>query len=504
MKKRFPIFILTALLSCLPGLLFAQNKDGEIRMPDTFSGNYIFISSIEINGNEKTKEKVILRELDFQVGDSLSTLPSKRGFISFGKKRIMLNDTTSELAQIISYSRENLINTKLFLTVDLTLQQIQGKDYKLIIDVTERWYIWAIPVVTVDAPNFNEWLADRDKDQLNKGIFLGHNNLWGLSHKLWMVAYGGSSSRYGIGYDIPWIGKGQKIGLATGVDYQTNAVVEYGSEDNERQMLYEKKSKESLTLMSKLSFRPKLYNYSNLKLSFNYKRISDQLYELNPNFLPDTAQSVFSVDFYIDYIYDSRNNQAYPLEGQYLKGFVDKKGLGLISYDVDYFFYGIDFHFYQTISKKLYVAEMVKAVSSTTDNMSYDYMLNMTSDDNFLRGYDHFALRGEKMYYFRGNVKYELVEPGVRRPKFASPDSKFFNIQYALYFNLFSDVGYIKNFSATNIPGDPNYNPYNNKFLYSWGAGLDLVSYYDLVLRFEYVFTSAGTHGFFIGFKAPI
>lgn len=473
-------------------------------MPQTFKSDYIIISNVEIKGNDKTKNRIILRELDFSVGDSLATFHSKKSFISMGTKRISLNDTTSEVDHIIRYSRENLINTNLFLSVDLILEQVHGRYYQLKIDLQERWFIWALPVITVDAPNLNEWLTNKDKDQLNKGIFFGHKNLWGLSHQIWTVAYGGSSMRLGLGYTIPWIGKGQKIGFSTAFDYQSNAVVEYGAVNNERQMLYDKNSSNALTLKSKLTMRPNLYSYTNIKLDVVYKSISDSLFNLSPNFLPDTAQSIFSAELYLDYIYDSRNNKSYPLKGQYLKGFVQKMGLGFVTHDVDYFFYGIDFHFYQTISKKLYVAEMVKAVSSTTNNLAYDYMLNMTSGDNFLRGYDYSALRGEKMYYFRGNVKYELIEPAVRRPKFASPDSKFLNIQYALYLNLFSDAGFVRNYEDELNNSLKNINPLNNKMLYSWGAGLDLVSYYNMVIRFEYVFTSQNTHGFFVGFNAPI
>jgi len=102
------------------------------------------------------------------------------------------------------------------------------------------------------------------------------------------------------------------------------------------------------------------------------------------------------------------------------------------------------------------------------------------------------------MYYFRGNIKYELVKPKVRKPKKGNKESKFKNIQYAFYVNFFSDVAYMKDdFTAES-------NTLNNDLLYSWGLGLDLISYYDLVLRFEYSFTSIGTSGFFFGFGMPI
>lgn len=482
----------------------AQNKDGELILPKSFNTKYVKITKVEISGNEKTKDKVIVRELDFSIGDSLATFSQKQGFITTDQSRIYVNDSTVEVIRRLRYSRENIINTDLFLSVNVQLAQIHNENYKLIIDVQERWYLWVFPVITIDAPNFNEWLSDPSKDQLNKGLFVAHTNLWGLNHTLWSVAYTGSSEKLGFGYDIPWVGKGQKVGFKTAVVYSSDAVVEYGSHNNERLMLYDKRSVKSLTLGSQWSMRPNLYNYANIKLFVNHTSISDSLYQLNPNFLPDTSQSVINADLYIDYIYDTRNSKTYPLKGQYLKGFVNKKGLGILSHDVDYFFYGIDFHFYQTISKKFYVAEMVKAVKSSSDNVTYRYLQNLTSKNDYIRGYDYNALRGEEMFYFRGNVKYELVQPTIKRPKWASPDSKFLNFQYALYLNLFSDAGYVKNYSASTDPLDLNFNPLNNKMLYSWGLGLDLVSYYNLVLRFEYVFTSENTNGFFIGFKAPI
>jgi hypothetical protein len=103
------------------------------------------------------------------------------------------------------------------------------------------------------------------------------------------------------------------------------------------------------------------------------------------------------------------------------------------------------------------------------------------------------------MYYFRGNIKYELVKPKVRKPKKGNKESKFKNIQYAFYINFFSDVAYMKDDFTTEME-----NPLNNDLLYSWGLGLDLISYYDLVFRFEYAFTSIGTSGFFFGFGMPI
>ncbi len=497
-QKEFTKFYFISFLILLLFSIKAsgQNKDGDIYTPESFSSHYIKITSVTVEGNKRTKARIIIRELDFKIGDSLATFEAGKIKLFGGEKRISRSDS-SEVMKRLRFSRENVINTQLFLTVDIKLENIQGNEYKLNIDVKERWYFWVFPVVKLDAPNFNDWLKDPNWDLISMGIFTSHNNLWGLSHQSSLVAYFGNSQLYGFGYYIPWIGKGQKMGIRMGVVYSNSGSVEYGSVENERQMLYDNNSVEEWLVKAKLSIRPGLYNYGTISLEAYSTRISDTVFVLAPDYLPDGNKKVSNMNLYIDYAYDSRNNKSYPLKGNYLKGFVDKKGLGILSHDVDYFSYGLDFRFYQKLGKRFYVAEMFKAVSTSSQDIAYHFKENLTSGDDFIRGYDYFALRGDEMYYFRGNIKYELVKPTVRKPKKGKKDSKFKNIQYAFYINFFSDWAYMKDDFTVD-------NPYNNKGLYSWGLGLDLISYYDLVLRFEYAFTSIGTNGFYFGFGMPI
>jgi hypothetical protein len=51
--------------------LSAQNKDAAVTLPDTLDYHYIYIAGIEITGNKLIKERIIVRELDFKVGDRL-------------------------------------------------------------------------------------------------------------------------------------------------------------------------------------------------------------------------------------------------------------------------------------------------------------------------------------------------------------------------------------------------------------------------------------------------
>lgn len=500
----FLLGLIISLISLTPSLLSGQTDDGELYLPDSFATAYVNISKIEVTGNERTKPQIIIRELDFKMGDSLLTTHLNQA-LSFGsgQKRVSRKDS-SEVSLRMKYSRENIINTKLFLEVDVFLEEMEGEDYKIRIDVKERWYFWAFPILKLDYPNFNDWLADPDLSYLTMGLFSSHNNLWGLGHQASIKIYGGSSQEIAMGYLVPWIGKGQKIGLLLGGNWRKSTVVEYGSLQNERQMIFDKGSVINYNFLATLKFRPNLYNYAKVRLIGSNVSISDSLYNFTldesiASYLPTGLQSVSFMTLYMEYLYDSRNNHAYPLKGQYLKGFVEKQGMGLIGHEVDYFNYGVDMHFYQMINDRWYVAEMFKALTSSSENIPYFFKQNLTSGDDFVRGFDYFALRGDNMVYFRSNLKYNVIKPAVKEPrKEKNKDSKFRNVPYAFYLNLIADAAYMKD----EFYGQ--YNPHNNKLLLSYGVGLDLISYYDLVLRFEYVFTNINTHGFFFGFGMPI
>ncbi|MBZ0099157.1 MAG: hypothetical protein K8F30_08740, partial [Taibaiella sp.] len=56
---------------------------------------------------------------------------------------------------------------------------------------------------------------------------------------------------------------------------------------------------------------------------------------------------------------------------------------------------------------------------------------------------------------------------------------------------IFADLGYAKNRFAGN-----SY--MNNRLLYSWGVGADLVSVYDFKLRVEYTWNHLGEKGLFL------
>ena len=325
---------LTVLAFFIAITALSQNKDGAVTLPESFPFREIKISEYKITGNKLTKDWYIIRELDFKIGDTLATHELGK-IVDFNQKRFLPGDS-SELKLRLTYSRENIINTNLFLTVNLSVENIKGNEYRLLVDVTERHYWWLFPVVKLNAPNFNEWLRDPDIKDVSMGLFFSHNNLFGISHQTSLVGYVGKSYAAAWGYRIPWIGKGKKTGVTFGLGYENLYTVEYGSYENKRQMLYASNSQQTIKAGVTFNMRPGLYNYGTIKLNGNMVWISDSLHALDSNYLAKGKNKNTSLTLYADYAYDSRNSKSYPLEGSFLRIFANKVGMGLVSKDVDY------------------------------------------------------------------------------------------------------------------------------------------------------------------------
>ncbi|MCK5032440.1 MAG: BamA/TamA family outer membrane protein [Calditrichia bacterium] len=129
------------------------------------------ISQIVIMGNEVTDENVILRELLVKKGE-------------------IANDT------LIAESKKRLQNLLLFNRVELTLLP-QENNFILLIEVTERLYIYPLPIFT---------LHDRDWEKISYGLSLSHLNFRGQNEKLRTALWFGYRSGYAVSYSDQWAG----------------------------------------------------------------------------------------------------------------------------------------------------------------------------------------------------------------------------------------------------------------------------------------------------------
>ena len=116
---------------------------------------------------------------------------------------------------------------------------------------------------------------------------------------------------------------------------------------------------------------------------------------------------------------------------------------------------------------------------------------------NTIRGYELYVVDGQKLGIIKSNLKFEVI-PKTNFNIDWIKSTKFSDLYFAMYANLFFDVAYVDDKYSYQL------NPLTNQVLWSAGVGIDMITYYDLVLRLELSINKQRETGFFISFVAPI
>jgi hypothetical protein len=109
------------------------------------------------------------------------------------------------------------------------------------------------------------------------------------------------------------------------------------------------------------------------------------------------------------------------------------------------------------------------------------------------------VIDGKHFGIIRSNLKFALVPERMHKIGFI-PTPKFGRIHYALYLTAFADAGYV--WQPQWIGQHNNILP--RTLLAGTGLGVDLVTYYDKVVRIEYAVNRSGKSAIFIHFIAGI
>ena len=152
---------------------------------------------------------------------------------------------------------------------------------------------------------------------------------------------------------------------------------------------------------------------------------------------------------------------------------------------------------YHELKPRIVIASRISLKSSTNTIQPYLLQEGMGYDENFVRGYEAYVMDAQHFAINRSEIKFNLISYTTSLSRFINM-AEFETIPNTIYLNIFHDIGYAKN-DNTNLE-----NKLSNTLLESYGVGLDLVSFYDMVLRFEYAFTTQKTHGFFFHLEKGI
>lgn len=442
---------------------------------DSTRGRYVEIDNIFIIGNKVTRESIILREMSVVKGE-----------LYFEE----------DLKEILKIDRRKILNTRLFNTVEITTLELSASKVDVVVRVTERWYTFPSPIFDLVDRNFNDWWQNqgRDLSRVNYGIRLYRNNMRGRNETLRLQIQLGYTRQFDIAYKIPYIDRAQRHGLSVGFLYAENKNIAIETVEHKRNFL----DSENLLKLQRIyqlgyQFRNSFYTTHNVLLGFHDNQISDTVALANPEYYLNgqTTQRFFSIIYDVDI--DKRDINSYPLHGHKTNFIFRKYGLGIYK-DINQFDIGINHARYLDLKRNFYLANYTSVYVSGPDEQPYANRRGLGYKKDFIRGYELYVVEGQTFYLNRTTLKKRLFDTKMRMG--VIPIEEFRNVPLAVYIKTYFDMGYAQNFEnyGENIR-------LSDRYLFGTGLGLDIVTYYDTVLRLEYSINREKETGFFLHLK---
>ena len=433
--------------------------------------NRLFIiHDITISGNEKTKPAIILRELPFKLNE---TYP------------------LGTIVQKFKRARKQLMNTGLFRDVVVSLKNLDDHDVYINVEVEEKWYIWPMVFFKPVDKSFGEWWKekDRDMDRINYGLRISHNNITGRNDKLRLSVMNGYTRQLSVQYYGLWLDKALKWSTNAGVSYGQNREVNYMTLQNKQVPV----KGDGDFLHSYIggflhfNYRPAIKTTHTFGIGYTYESIADTVYKLNPSFSTGAKFISYPELFYklgyydVDYI-------PYPTRGFFGEVFLKRKGFGVKS-PVNLWEFSAKASQTWLLSKNYFFNLKGLGMIKLPFSQPYIGKQFIGYDGRYLQGYEYYVIDGVAGSYAKATLSRPIFSTHIHIPsqRFKSLSS----IPVKMYAKAFANTGYVYNTTAGE-------NQLTNRFLYSGGIGLDIVTYNDFVIKIEWSFNRLGENGVYL------
>lgn len=440
----------------------------------------IVVDTVIMKGIKKTHPSVIFREITLAQGDTLSP----------------------EILDLkISQSRENLLNLPLFNFVETEVRKKEGSNNNVAVTFTftERWYIWPYPIVEVADRNFNAWWKTRNLSRINLGGYVLIENFRGRLERLKLLAKSGFDQKFEVEYFKPYINPSKTLGLLFQAGVMGNHEVAAATNDNNQVVFIRDESdyiRTHLNAYAALVYRPGIHNTHEAGIGWSSNHIADTLQKAQPLLWPNNNEQYITLRY--QFKHDRRDYKHYPLKGQYFDVALTSQIPLQATHSANAFAESeINLRWYAPLQRRTYWSAGFYGKYSSSMPVSYYLMQGLGSSRYFVRGYEYYLIEGQQTALVRSNLIYNLVKPSEKRVSFIRSE-KFGRLHYAVYLRLYADWGITRNQMA-GLRGN-----LSGQWLGGGGAGIDLVTYYDRVLRVEYSINRMGETGLFIHFMASI
>lgn len=427
---------------------------------------------VNILGNNKTKERVISREIPWAIG-----------------AKVALGDS----AYFVQRIHDNIYNIGLFNFVTVQWSQ-SGQGFYLIIEVQERGFFWAYPLMELADPNLKSWWQQPNRwSRISLGLEAQLKNIAGLNQRLFIFAQAGYRNKIGFHYKIPFLFGHKNIGWQMRTSFENKKELRIGLENHKRVFLNEEK-----VLFQKWMFytdfyiRPQLYQWYTLSLGYENILLQPGLKTIENEAL-SYANQMDILGTQLKYEWDKRDLKFYSRKGHYIslesEQFFDlDKGIDLISMKLRA--YGV---YHLPFFRKWFWSQSLKYFYNATAHQDYYWYDGLGYQDN-LRGFETVYFDAFAYLINRNQLSYLVYKNDYISVPFIKK-KQLSDLHLAIFFNGFFETGY----AMQNAGLDKN--PYSNTLLMSTGLGIDFATYYDRTFRLECSYNSLHQVNFNIHYK---
>jgi outer membrane protein assembly factor BamA len=472
---KFSVVVFITVMSA--GFINAQPGTLKVSVADSIkhysqqpgSSNVFTIREIAVSGNKKTKESVILRELPFQSGDIYGL---------------------SDLVKEFEIGRKRLLSTAMFHEVVISLKGFEGNNIDILVAVKERWYLFPVPYIKFVDRNINQWIVEQNAklNRVNYGLKVLYNNVSGRNDKLNLYLINGYTKQISLSYDRPYIDKKMKWGINSGFAIGKNREVNYNT-INDKQVFFKDTNNFVRTFFrtfGEATYRPAIKTRHRFGISYTIETITDTIVSLNPSYFTDGRDKFSFPEFYYLMNYIDVDYNPYPLKGYVVELYLAKRGLNK---ETNMWLLSAKASGSWEIAKKLYFGAKLAGAVKVPFNQPYFNQRLFGYGDFFMQGYEYYVVDGVAGGYAKAVLSTEILNLGfhVKRKKDVIP----YRIPFKAYAKTFVNAGYA--YHST-----PETNTLNNRMLYSWGVGIDILTHYDFTLKFEWSFNVLGENGLYL------
>jgi len=460
------LFLVTILMLSFGLTVRAQVSDSAIKQTNNITADeLVFVGNIVLKGNKITKDFIILREVTFNKGDKM---------------------LLSELNRQLQITKHQIYNTSLFVDDSVYISERKGPVVNINIVLKERWYFFPLPYFKLIDRNFNQWWSQENHslNRIDFGLKFMENNLSGRNDRLSVFLIDGYNQQVSLRYDIPFLDKKLQHGINIGMGFMRQRELNYATSPTNTQ-LFLKLNNDYARISKRIditySYRPnqKIRHY--FRAGYYTESIADSIYSINKLYYPDSLKSVGYFGFNYNFNYYNADYNAYPSKGYILSANISKRGLDKINNQ-----WQLDFHAtYATPLWKNGILLLEAAGEIKFPYSKYFYSQSLFGTGAFqLSGQEYNVVDGVSGILGKTTIAQKVFSYILKNPIRSKTHDK---IPFNFYLNVFGNLGYCNNPYYTTL--------LNNKLMYTYGVGLDIVSIYDLVFKISLSFNQLNVNG---------